>query len=209
MEPASVRTEQVSDKNNPTAAFVGARDHFSGRQFCGSRSLDASPGPRVPAARDFSANEPSDGVDPSQQERREHEFPATGLLHHWLEAFAHWATRWTGSSWAFILAPGATVLWMVLGPRFGCSDTWQLVMNAVSSIVTFLMVFLIQRSQNKDALAMQMKLDELIAASHGPSNRLIAIEELSEEELNALPATGGARSARGQTLPPGITGGSC
>ena len=103
-----------------------------------------------------------------------------------LELFAVWTTIWVGSSWAFLTALTLTVLWLVSGPIFRFSDTWQLMMNTVSSIVTFLMVFLLQRSQNKDSLAMQVKLNELLAAQRGASNRLINIEDLSEEEVRDL-----------------------
>jgi low affinity Fe/Cu permease len=103
-----------------------------------------------------------------------------------LEHFAVWTTRWVGSSWAFMIAFTVTVIWLVTGPLFGFSDTWQLVMNTVSSIVTFLMVFLLQRSQNKGSLAMQVKLNELLAANRSASNRLINVEDLSEEEVRDL-----------------------
>jgi low affinity Fe/Cu permease len=109
--------------------------------------------------------------------------------HHeigWMERLAHWITTWVGTSWAFLVALAMTVLWLVSGPLFHFSDTWQLVMNTISSIVTFLMVFLLQRSQNKDALAMQIKLNEILGAMHGASNRLIDIEDLPEEEVRAL-----------------------
>ena len=79
-----------------------------------------------------------------------------------------------------------TVAWVVSGPFFEYSNAWQLVMNTISSIVTFLMVFLLQRSQNKEALAMQVKLNELLAAVKGASNRLINIEDLSEDEVRDL-----------------------
>jgi low affinity Fe/Cu permease len=103
-----------------------------------------------------------------------------------MERLAHKTTDWTGSSWAFILALGLTVLWLVSGPVFGFSDTWQLVMNTVSSVVTFLMVFLLQRAQNKDAQAMQIKLNEIIAVLPRASNRLINIEDLPEAEVREL-----------------------
>ncbi len=103
-----------------------------------------------------------------------------------LEWFAVSATRWTGSSIAFLLALLLTLTWLVSGWWFGFSDTWQLVMNTLSSIVTFLMVFLIQRSQNKDSLAIQLKLDELIASQRGANNRLIGIENLTEDDVRAL-----------------------
>jgi len=103
-----------------------------------------------------------------------------------LERIAVRATRWSGSSGAFTIAAGIIVFWLVSGPIFGFSDTWQLVINTGTTIVTFLMVFLIQRSQNKDAMAMQLKLNEIVAALEGASNRLIDVEDLSEEELQVL-----------------------
>ena len=107
-------------------------------------------------------------------------------FNHLLEQFAYKTTMWSGSSWAFLVAIALTIGWLVCGPIFGYSDSWQLVMNTLSSIVTFLMVFLIQRSQNRDSLAIQVKLSELIAATKGASNRLIDIEELTENELEAI-----------------------
>ena len=103
-----------------------------------------------------------------------------------LERFAAGATRWTGGSTAFAIACGIILAWVVSGPLFRYSDTWQLVINTGTTIVTFLMVFLIQRSQNKDALALQLKLNELVAALQGASNRLIDVEDLSEAELRVL-----------------------
>jgi low affinity Fe/Cu permease len=103
-----------------------------------------------------------------------------------LSRFATAATKWTGSTAAFITAALVIVIWAVTGPIFQYSDTWQLVINTSTTIVTFLMVFLIQRSQNKDALAVQLKLDEIVAALEGASNRLISVEDLSEEELKVL-----------------------
>ena len=95
-------------------------------------------------------------------------------------------TRWTGSTAALMAAGGLIVVWLLLGPVFRFSDTWQLVINTTTTIVTFLMVFLIQRSQNKDASATSLKLNELIAALDGASNRLIELENLSEAELETL-----------------------
>ena len=103
-----------------------------------------------------------------------------------LERFAAAATRWTGGTSAFAIACGIILVWIVTGPVFGYSDTWQLVINTGTTVVTFLMVFLIQRSQNKESLALQLKLNELVAAVQGASNRLIDIEDLSEEELRVL-----------------------
>ena len=103
-----------------------------------------------------------------------------------LERLSHAVTAWTGSSWAFALAATVILAWLITGPVFHFSDTWQLVINTGTTIVTFLMVFLIQRSQNKDSLALQLKLNEIVAALAGASNRLIDIEDLTEQELRAL-----------------------
>src|SRR5438270_3172700 len=100
--------------------------------------------------------------------------------------FAAWASHSTGSTAAFLLACLTIVVWLVTGPIFHFSDTWQLVINTSTTIITFLMVFLIQRAQNKDALAVQLKLNEIVAALEGASNRLISIENLSEPELKVL-----------------------
>lgn len=102
------------------------------------------------------------------------------------ERFATVATRWSGSTSAFILAVLSIIIWFVTGPIFHWSDTWQLVANTVTTVITFLMVFLIQRAQNKDSLAMQLKLNEIVAAIEGASNRLISVEDLSEIELRTL-----------------------
>jgi low affinity Fe/Cu permease len=103
-----------------------------------------------------------------------------------LERMSRKATAWAGSSWAFGLAIAIVVVWAVTGPIFHYSDTWQLVINTGTTIVTFLMVFLIQRSQNKDSLAIHLKLNELVAAVQGASNRLISAEDLSEDEVRIL-----------------------
>jgi low affinity Fe/Cu permease len=104
----------------------------------------------------------------------------------WLERFSTAATKWTGSSSAFGFACSIILVWAITGPVFGFSNTWQLVINTGTTIVTFLMVFLIQRAQNKDSRAIQLKLNELVAAIDGASNRLIDVEDLSERELEAL-----------------------
>lgn len=92
----------------------------------------------------------------------------------------------TGSQWAFIIALAAIIVWALTGPIFGFSDTWQLVINTGTTIITFLMVFIIQKSQNKDSKSVQLKLNELIAANKLASNRLIVVEDLTEEELDTL-----------------------
>jgi len=103
-----------------------------------------------------------------------------------LERFSYQATRATGTSLAFVIAVLVIVIWAITGPLFHFSDTWQLVINTGTTIITFLMVFLIQRAQNKDALAIHLKLNEIVAAMEGASNRLIDVEDLSEPEIDAL-----------------------
>ncbi|MFI5453626.1 low affinity iron permease family protein [Pedobacter sp. UC225_61] len=102
------------------------------------------------------------------------------------ERFANAATKFTGSSPAFIGAAAIVILWAVTGPLFDYSETWQLVINTGTTIITFLMVFLIQKAQNKDGKAIQLKLNELIAAQEHTSNRMVDIEDLTEEELDQL-----------------------
>jgi low affinity Fe/Cu permease len=102
------------------------------------------------------------------------------------ERFSNWATNATGSSGAFIGAFAVIIIWGVTGPLFHYSDTWQLVINTGTTIVTFLMVFLIQKSQNKDSKAIHLKLNELIASHQGASNRMVDIEDITEKELDQL-----------------------
>lgn len=99
------------------------------------------------------------------------------------DSLSNKATKIAGSPFAFIFAALAVVIWAFTGPVFGYSDTWQLLINTSTTIITFLMVFLIQQSQNKDTVALHMKLDELIAANKYASNRLVNIESLDEEDL--------------------------
>ena len=100
--------------------------------------------------------------------------------------FSAKVTRAAGTPIAFILAFVLIIVWGVTGPIFKFSDTWQLVINTGTTIITFLMVFIIQQTQNKDTLALQLKLNELIAANEQASNRLVDIEDLTEEELEVL-----------------------
>jgi low affinity Fe/Cu permease len=102
------------------------------------------------------------------------------------ERFSEQVTRWAGSTVGFMAGLSIVIVWGLLGPIFHFSDTWQLVINTGTTIVTFLMVFLIQRSQNKDALVIHLKLNELVAAMQGASNRLIDVEALSEDDLRTL-----------------------
>lgn len=105
---------------------------------------------------------------------------------NFFERFSNWATAATGSSAAFIIAISAIVIWLATGPVAKYSDTWQLIINTGTTIITFLMVFLIQKSQNKDSKAIHLKLNELLAAHQGASNRMVDIEDLTEEELDRL-----------------------
>ena len=95
-------------------------------------------------------------------------------------------TRFSGSTPAFLTATGIVLFWALTGPLFHYSETWQLVINTGTTVVTFLMVFLIQRAQNKDSLVLHLKLNELLAATQGASNRLINAQDFSEEEIRTL-----------------------
>ncbi len=100
--------------------------------------------------------------------------------------FAKWTAHAAGQPITFALAAGVLLVWALTGPIFHFSDSWQLVINTGTTIITFLMVFLIQNTQNRDAVAMHLKLDELIRVIHGARNRLMDLEDLTEEELEQL-----------------------
>lgn len=106
------------------------------------------------------------------------------MIYRFFECLARWTTQWAGSTIAFMLAASAVIIWLSCGPVFSYSDTWQLAINTSTTIITFLMVFLLQRANNRDCVAMQIKLNELIAAQKGASNKLINIEHMTEEEIN-------------------------
>jgi low affinity Fe/Cu permease len=104
----------------------------------------------------------------------------------WFTHIAKWTSHVSGSPAAFTLAMGTILVWGITGPLFGFSDTWQLVINTGTTIVTFLMVFLIQNTQNRDSQAIQVKLDEIIRCTTGAHNALLNLEELEEHELNQI-----------------------
>ena len=113
---------------------------------------------------------------------------------HLFAKFAKLASHWTGRPATFLVAVAVIIAWAVTGPLFNFSDTWQLVINTGTTIVTFLMVFLIQNTQNRDTAALQVKLDELIFISKEANNRLLDLEELDEAELEAIRAKYEARA---------------
>ena len=110
-------------------------------------------------------------------------------MREFFTALANKTSRAVGSHWAFIIAVLIVLIWSLTGPMFHFSDTWQLVINTGTTIVTFLMVFLIQNTQNRDMVALQVKLDEIIRCQTGAHNSLIGLEDMSDEELERIHAT--------------------
>lgn len=133
---------------------------------------------------------PSSRVAPDMTTQGNHDprFLRLRERHSVFDRFAGRATRYAGSPTAFALAVIIVLAWACTGPLFGFSDTWQMVINTGTTIVTFLMVFLIQQSQNKDSEALHLKLNELLASHRAASNRLVAVEELDQRDLDTLKA---------------------
>ncbi len=121
-----------------------------------------------------------------ETQKRHREVPRPPQRPGWFERFAHQVAMLSGHPLAFCLALGIVIVWGATGPLFHFSDTWQLVINTGTTIVTFLMVFLIQQSQNRDTKALQVKLAELIIAVKGAHNNIATAEDLSERDLEAL-----------------------
>lgn len=129
----------------------------------------AGKGQKPPAARAFDKPDDSGGLS-------------------WFAQFAHVTSKWAGKPVTFLICVALVVIWAATGPLFNYSDTWQLVINTSTTIITFLMVFLIQNTQNRDSLAFQIKLSELVIAMKGAPNSVASIEDLSDDELEELQA---------------------
>src|SRR5438132_12810040 len=153
--------------------------------MAGRHTLDPRPGATAMRTRVRDARQVP-GILVAPRFSMELENPRRTGLGIALERFSRAVTEWAGTSWAFAVALAVIVAWAATGPIFGFSDTWQLVINTGTTIVTFLMVFLIQRGQNKESMSIQLKLNELVAAIAGASNRLINVEDLSEDEVRTL-----------------------
>jgi len=125
-------------------------------------------------------------TQPEELKERERERDFFCAVSDVFRLFAHRSAFMLGSAWAFAVAAFVILVWLVTGPSFHFSDTWQLIINTATTIITFLMVFLIQNTQNRDAKAMHLKLDELIRALKGARNQLVDLEDLSDEELKKL-----------------------
>ena len=125
-------------------------------------------------------------TQPEELEEHERERDFFCIVSDAFRVFAHRSSVMLGSAWAFTGAVLVILVWILTGPTFHFSDTWQLIINTATTVITFLMVFLIQNTQNRDAKAMHLKLDELIRALKGARNQLVDLEDLSDEELKKL-----------------------
>jgi low affinity Fe/Cu permease len=127
-----------------------------------------------------------DKTQPAELKEHERERDFFCVVSDAFRLFARRSAMMLGSAWAFTAAVLAILVWILTGPTFHFSDTWQLIINTATTIITFLMVFLIQNTQNRDAKAMHLKLDELIRALKGARNQLVDLEELSDDDLKKL-----------------------
>lgn len=125
-------------------------------------------------------------TQPEELKEHERERDFFCVVRDAFRVFAHRSSVMLGSAWAFSGAVLVILVWILTGPTFHFSDTWQLIINTATTVITFLMVFLIQNTQNRDAKAMHLKLDELIRAVKGARNQLVDLEELSDEDLKKL-----------------------
>src|SRR5262249_28588636 len=148
------------------------------------------PGPPSPPAAPASAGRANSGPTPRHAscpvEQADSQRGGDAVLNQFFRKLSQRTSNAVGTPWAFLGAVLVVLVWAVTGPLFRYSDTWQLVINTGTTIVTFLMVFLIQNSQNRDFKAMNLKLDELIRGTKGPRTELVALEEMSDEELEQL-----------------------
>jgi low affinity Fe/Cu permease len=135
---------------------------------------------------DHSHDRPSAGQLGAMPKSTSSVYAERSAIAHAFDHFANYVTRWAGSPAAFCLSLAAVLVWACLGPLFHYSENWQLVVNTATTIITFLMVFLIQQSQNKDSIAVHLKLNELLASSKAASNRMIGIEDLDEQDLREV-----------------------
>jgi low affinity Fe/Cu permease len=138
------------------------------------------------ASRPSKANAATSRLSASARMLALHGEPHPESPQNWFTWFAHTIARWAGKPATFLIALALIIVWAVSGPIFGFSDTWQLVVNTATTIVTFLMVFLIQNTQNRDTLALQIKLADLIIAMDGTHNNMATAEDMSEGDLEAL-----------------------
>ena len=153
---------------------------YLGENSRSSKPLPLQPGQEVAAILYEKMNEKA--AKPADQAPRSMRCKINDLF----RAFSRNTAVAVGSAWAFIVAIAVVIVWSATGPTFHFSDTWQLIINTGTTIVTFLMVFLIQNTQNRDGKAIQLKLDELIRALEGARNKLVDLENLSEEDLKKL-----------------------